>query len=152
MNHKQIGNLSLPAPCLVDVGVVVNKADMLRLLQDLGQVRYTHHHDGRLVSEGEGYVMEVFADPQQATLVANKSLYLNIHSFDCLQMGKLEDGQAYFDLTQENRCLRLMPVSNPLKDQSDRNLDAAALETMVADALSASWDACIDDEGDFLDD
>jgi hypothetical protein len=149
MDHKHIGNLSLPAPCLVDVGVVVNKADMLRLLQDLGQVRYIHNHDGSLVSEGEGYIMEVFADPQQATLVANRSLYLNVYSFDCMEIGKLNDEQSYFDLMQENRRLRLIPLSDPLKDQSSRSLNAAAFEAMVAEALSASWDACIDDEGNF---
>lgn len=149
MDHKRIGNLSLPAPCLVDTGVVVNKADMLRLLQDLGQVHYCHSQDGRLVGQGEGYVMEVFADPQQSTLVTNQTLYLNVHSFDCLEMGRLDDNRSHFDLIQENRCLRLIPLSDPLKDQHHRRLNTAAFEAMVAEALSASWDACIDDENNF---
>lgn len=151
MNHERHGNLGLPAPCLVDVGTIVNKNDMLRLLQDLGQVRYTHTQDGRTVSEGEGYVMEVFADPQQSTLVANRTLYLNVLSFDYLEMGQLDDHQTHFDLIQDNRRLRLMPLSDPIQDQGNRNINVAAFEAMVAEALSASWDACLDDEGNFPD-
>lgn len=149
MNHERIGNLSLPAPCLVDTGVVVNKTDMLRLLQDLGRVHYCHSRDGSTVSQGEGYIMEVFSDLQQSTLVANQTLYLNVHSFDYLEMGRLEDNRSHFDLVQENRCLRLVPLSNPLKEQNHRTINTAAFEAMVAEALSASWDACIDDENNF---
>lgn len=151
MDHEYHSNLGLPAPCLVDMGTVVNKNDMLRLLQDLGQVRYTHTQDGQLISEGEGYIMEVFSDPQQSTLVANRTLYLNVLSFDCLEMGQLDSQQSHFDLIQENRRLRLVPLSDPLQDQSSRNLNVAAFEAMVAEALSASWDACLDDEGNFPD-
>jgi hypothetical protein len=151
MNHERHGNLGLPAPCLVDVGTVVNKNDMLRLLQDLGQVRYIHTQDERVISEGEGYIMEVFADPQQSTLVANHTLYLNVLSFDCLEMGQSDSSQSHFDLIQDNRRLRLVPLSNPLQEQTGRNLNVAAFEAMVAEALSASWDACLDDEGNFPD-
>lgn len=149
MTHERIGHLSLPAPCLVDTGVVINKTDMLRLLQDLGRVHYRHYHDGCMINQGEGYIMEVFADPQQSTLVANQTLYLNVHSFDCLEMGRLEDNRSHFDLVQENSRLQLVPLSDPLKDQHHRNLNTAAFEAMVAEALSASWDACIDDENNF---
>jgi hypothetical protein len=149
MNHECHGNLGLPAPCLVDTGMVVNKNDMLRLLQDLGQVRYTHTQDDRVISEGEGYVMEVFADPTQSTIVANRTLYLNVLSFDCLEMGQLESNQSHFDLVQDSWRLRLVPLSDPLQDQTSRNLNVAAFEAMVAEALSASWDACLDDEGNF---
>jgi hypothetical protein len=31
-----------------------------------------------------------------------------------------------------------------------RSVNTAALESMVADALSASWDACLDDDRNFL--
>lgn len=149
MNHECHGNLGLPAPCLVDAGTVVNKSDMLRLLQDLGQVRYTHTQDDRVISEGEGYVMEVFAEPKQSTLVANRTLYLNVLSFDYLEMGQLDSNQSHFDLVQDSWRLRLVPLSDPLQDQTSRNLNVAAFEAMVAEALSASWDACLDDEGNF---
>lgn len=149
MSSHHSGNVDFPAPCLVDEGLVVNKVDMLRLLSDLGRVRYLHEHDNQVTSQGEGYVVEAFSDPQQATLVANKSLYLNVCSFDCLRLGQLSDTESYFDLIQENRRLRLIPLSNPLEDQTTRNLNAAALEAMVTEALSASWDACLDDDTNF---
>jgi hypothetical protein len=146
MNHERFRDLNLPAPCLVDTGVVINKSDMLRLLQDLGQVRYFHLQDDDILSEGHGFVMEVFADFQQATLVANHTLYINVYSFDCLEMGKGDANQSHFDLVQDNRRLRLVPLSDPVQEQIARSVNAAAFEAMVADALSASWDACLDEE------
>ncbi len=150
MNHERATNLSIPAPCLIDNGVVVNKTDMLRLLQDLGQVQYWHYQDGVPISEGQGLVMEVFADGKQATLVANHTLYINVYSFDFLEMGKT-DTDSHFDLVQDNRRLRLVPLSDPMHEQITRSVNTATLEAMVADALSASWDACLDDDRNFLD-
>lgn len=150
MNRERTSNLSIPAPCLIDNGVVVNKTDMLRLLQDLGQVRYRHLQDSLSLTEGQGLVMEVFADSQQATLVANHTLYINVYSFDYLEIGQTDADGSHFDLVQDNRRLRLIPLSDPLHDHMTRSINTAALEAMVADALSASWDACLDDEHNFL--
>jgi hypothetical protein len=149
MNREHVSNLSIPAPCLVDSGVVVNKSDMLRLLQDLGQVHYQHLQDGTLLTEGNGFVMEVFADAQQATLVANHTLYLNVYSFDFLEMGKIDADQSHFDLVQDNRRLRILPIYDPVQDQITQCATTAAFEAMVVDALSARWDACIDDDTSF---
>ncbi|MBE9180678.1 hypothetical protein IQ268_19140 [Oculatella sp. LEGE 06141] len=151
MNHDQLpGNMKLPAPCIVDAGIVVNKQDMQRLLSDLSRVRYSYTQDGEpLVESEEGYVLEVFADPQRSTLVANHTLYLNVHSFDYLELKRSGEGQPCFDLAQENRQLRLIPLSNPLQEQATRSLNAAALEAVVAEVLSASWDVRIDDEENF---
>ncbi|WP_338038382.1 hypothetical protein [Neosynechococcus sphagnicola] len=80
---------SLPAPCIIDRGIVLNKQDMQRLLTDLNRVRYLHLQDHEILSEGEGYVQAVFADPHRATLIANSTLYLNVHSFDYLELQKL---------------------------------------------------------------
>lgn len=138
----------LPAPCIIDTGIIINKQDMLRLLNDLSRVRYIHTLDGKLQTEGEGCVMEVFSDPQRSTLVANQALYLNVQSFDFLQLSQSPAKEAYFDLTQDNRQLRLIPLSNPLQEQSAEHLNADALEAMVTQVLSARWDVQIDDEGD----
>jgi hypothetical protein len=43
-----------------------------------------------------------------------------------------------------------MPQSDPMHEQMTRSLNTATLEAMVADALSASWDACLDDDRNFL--
>lgn len=137
------------APCIIDAGTVVNKQDMHRLLTDLGRVRYTHTQDGLLTSQGEGYILEVFADPQRSTLVANHALYLNVHSFDYLELGQSAEHQPYFDLIQDSRTLRLIPLSNPLLEQHQRELNVAALEAVVAEVLSANWDVQIDDDEQF---
>ena len=114
MSSHHSGNVDFPAPCLVDEGIVVNKVDMLRLLNDLGRVRYVHEHDDRIASQGEGYVVEAFSEPHQATLVANQSLYLNVCSFDYLQLHTDLEQQVTFDLVQDNRTLRLMPISTSM--------------------------------------
>lgn len=142
------GNAKLPAPCLVDTGILVNKQDMQRLLNDLGRVRYVYQQDGNVISEGEGYVLEVFSDPSQSTLVANHMLYLNVCSFDYLSLRSLNQS-ACFELVQENRQLCLIPLSNPLEEQIERSINAAALEAVVAEVLSASWDARLDDDDHF---
>jgi hypothetical protein len=150
MSHGHLShNHKLPAPCIVDTGVVVNKHDMLKLLADLNRVRYIYSQDGQLLSEDEGYVLEVFADPQRSTLVANHTLYLNVDSFDCLELKRSPEQETYFDLIQDQLHLRLVPLSNPLQEQTARHLDAAALEAVVAEVLSASWDMRMDDEENF---
>lgn len=136
------------APCIIDNGIVVNKEDIYRLLSDLGHVRYTHYLDGKSSSEGEGYIVEVFDDASQATLIANKTVYLNLGSFDYLQL-QTGDNQTYFDLVQDQRILRLFPLSNPLNYQQEKaNLDPATLEAMVSDVLSARRDVRFDEEDD----
>jgi hypothetical protein len=150
MSHDPLSrDMRLPAPCIVDAGIIVSKQDMQRLLADLGRVRYIYTQDDNLLSEGEGCVLEVFADPQQSTLVANHALYLNVYSFDYLELKKSVEQAPCFDLIQDSRQLRLIPVSNPLQEQTTRTLNAAALEAVVAEVLSANWDVRIDDEENF---
>ena len=134
------------APCIVDEGTIVNKKDIQRLLNDLGRVHYTYWYDDRIASQGEGFVVEAFADPQRSTLVANHSLYLNVYSFDYLELKRSPQNCTYFNLVQDTVQLQLIPLSNPLEDRAVHNLSAAALEAVVTEVLSAGWDAQIDDE------
>ncbi|HEY9642724.1 MAG TPA: hypothetical protein V6C57_19710 [Coleofasciculaceae cyanobacterium] len=150
MSHDHLsGNAKLPAPCIVDNGIIINKQDMQRILADLSRVRYRYSQDGHLLSEEEGYLLEVFADPQRSTLVANHTLYINVQSFDYLELKRTPDQQTYFDLIQDHRQLRLIPLSNPLQEQTTRSLNVAALEAVVAEVLSAGWDVRMDDEENF---
>ena len=143
MNPKNFS--SLPAPCLVENGIVANKIDMLRLLKGLRQVRYIHSQGSEITNKGEGCVMEAFSDSAQATIVANHSLYLNVHSFDYLEM--ITSGEeTTFALVQDDRCLCLTPLPSEPEAAAVTQLDAATLEAIVNEALSASWDASIDDE------
>ncbi len=139
----------LPAPCIIDTGVIIHKLDMRRILTDLHHVRYLHIQDGNLHSQGEGYVLDVFADPRRASIVANHALYLNVYSFDYLELQQSPERECYFDLVQENRRLRLIPLSNPLQERGTENLNDADLEAVVDQVLSAKWDLNIDDDSDY---
>ncbi len=139
-------NNRVVAPCIIDTGIVVNKIDIKRLLFNLGRVRYLHIQDGKIYSEGEGYVLEVFANPHRSTLIANHSLYLNVYSFDYLELKKSPVEGAYFDLIQDGRQLRLIPLSNSLQEQVARNLNAAALDAVVDQVLSGNWDLPLDED------
>ncbi|WGV24725.1 hypothetical protein [Halotia branconii] len=136
----------IPAPCIVNTGIIVNKLDIRRLLTDLGRVRYTYIQEGRLQSEGEGDVMEVFANPQRSTLVANCALYLNVCSFDYLELKQSPQQETCFNLIQEGMCLSLVPLSTPLQERKERSLNVSAIEAMMEQVLSARWDAEIDDD------
>ncbi|MEM7770581.1 MAG: hypothetical protein AAF327_08730 [Cyanobacteria bacterium P01_A01_bin.37] len=138
------GETNFPAPCIVDSGIIVNKQDIQRLLSDLGHVRYCYCQSGKVMSEGEGHVLEVFADANQATLVTNASLYINVCSFDYLELARSNEGDSSFKLTQENRTLSLIPTSNPIKRQGERSINTAAIEAMVAEVLSANIDMRLD--------
>lgn len=148
MSHFQFSQSPLPAPCIIDTGMIINKQDIGRLLTDLSRVHYIHTLDGKLQTEGEGCILEVFSDFQRSTMIANHTLYLNVQSFDYLQLSQSEKNQPLFDLIQDNRKLRLIPLANPLQEQSTQQLNADALEAMVTRVLSAKWDVQIDEEGD----
>jgi hypothetical protein len=140
-------DIKLPAPCIINTGIIVNKIDMRRLLTDLGRVRYIHIQEDKLQTEGEGDVLEVFANRNRSTLVANHALYLNVHSFDYLELKQSPEQETYFDLIQDDRCLRLIPLSTPVQERATRNLSETAWEAMMDHVLSARWDAEIDDDG-----
>lgn len=147
--NKRPSTTQLPAPCIVDRGIVANKQDMQKLLAGLNRVRYTHIQDGITTSAGEGLVLEVFADEHQATLVANRTLYLNVCSFDYLEIGYTTDLEPYFYLVQDRRQLQLYPLSNPLQEQRSTDLDDAALDAVFDRVLLRNFEAVDDDEERF---
>jgi len=137
----------IPAPCIVDIGTIVNKDDIKRLLSDLCRVYYIHSLDDQVQSEGQGCVIEVFNEPNQSTLVANNNLYINIQSFDFLQLSKSEQEQTYFDLIQDNRQLRLIPISRVTPERDlEKTIDTATIEAMMTEVLSAHLDVQFDDD------
>lgn len=144
---KHQGMKSLPAPCIVDEGIVIDKDDIKRLLADLCHVHYIHTMDGQISSEGKGFVREIISDRQRSTLIANHKIYINIQSFDCLRLSKTTDNAACFDLIQDNRQLRLIPIARTTSPQNiAKNLDAETIEAMMAEVLSARLDVQFDDE------
>lgn len=138
---------SLPAPCIVEEGIVINQDDIKRLLADLCHVSYVHTIDGQASSEGKGFIQEIFSDSSQSTLIANRKIYINLQSFDYLRLSKSTEEQACFDLIQDNRQLRLIPISRAIQPQTiPKDLDAETIEAMVAEVLSARLDVQLDDE------
>jgi hypothetical protein len=91
-------------------------------------------------------VIEVFANPQRSTLVANSSLYLNVASFDYLELKQSTQKETCFDLIQEGTCLRLIPLSTPIQERRERTWNVSAIEAMMEEVLAARWDAEIDDD------
>ncbi|MGB3651683.1 MAG: hypothetical protein WBA41_10780 [Rivularia sp. (in: cyanobacteria)] len=149
MNHH-LPSAKILAPCIVNTGVIVNKLDIRRLLADLGRVRYAYTQDGEVCGSGEGDVMEVFANPRRSTLVANHALYLNVYSFDYLELHQLSENVTCFDLVQEGMRLRLTPLSTPMQERQERCWNTSAIEAMMEQVLSAKWDAEIDDDSSDL--
>ncbi|HEY9899770.1 MAG TPA: hypothetical protein V6D00_11360 [Pantanalinema sp.] len=105
--------------CVVDEGLLVNRRDMVRVLRDLGPVRYQDLVDGAIVHQGEGIIMNVVANDQNATVILNKRLYLNVNAFEYLSLGSDEAGGAHVDLVAEQRTLRLIPTSDPLQEHEE---------------------------------
>ncbi len=144
---KHQGFESLAAPCIVDEGILINCEDIRRLLTDVCHVYYVHSIEGQVKSEGQGFIQEIFNDPRQSTLIANQKIYINISSFDYLQLSKSTDNETYFDLIQDNRQLRLIPIARTTKPQRiSEDINAEAIEAMVAEVLSARLDVQMDDE------
>ncbi|MEI6442674.1 MAG: hypothetical protein WCO29_05995 [Nostocales cyanobacterium ELA583] len=145
MSHH-LPHTKIPAPCIVNMGIVVNKLDIHRLLNDLGRVHYIYTQDHKLLSEGDGDIMEIFANSQRSTLVTNNALYLNVDSFDYLELKQSPQQETYFDLMQEQMCLRLIPLTTPLQERRNRQFNVTVIEAMMDQVLAARWDAEIDDD------
>ena len=144
---KHQGMKFIPAPCIVDRGTLINHEDIKRLLADLCHVYYVHSMDGQITSEGKGFIQEIFNDSHQSTLIANQKIYININSFDYLQLSKCTSDESYFDLIQDNRQLRLIPISRKERTQTMcKDIDAETIEAMVTEVLSARLDVQLDDE------
>lgn len=122
-------NSHLPAPCIVDSGTVVNKQDMRRVLCDLGPVQYRYTQGNHCISEGEGYVVEVFSDPNEATLVTNHSLYLNICSFDYLELSQIAVANDCASKPAEATSSTPAPIvqpANPPKSEAQQHENSTA--------------------------
>lgn len=146
MNH-QTNYCQLPAPCVIESGILVNKEDIKRLINDLTQVRYIHSLDGIIQNQGQGWILEVFNDKNQATVVINNSLYINLQSFDYLQLTQVSPQESHFDLVQDNRKLTLIPLVTASQEvQTSKNIGFDNLEEMLGEVLSAKWDVQLDDD------
>jgi hypothetical protein len=94
---------------MVSEGTLFNKRDMMRALETIEGVTYFDIMDDQVISKGSGVLMKVFASKDNATLVVNGSLFINVFSFDYLHFSSNRRGKAVVDLIKESRVLRLIP-------------------------------------------
>ena len=98
--------------CLVNYGVIYSKRDMIRVLRDLDRVEYIDLIDNHPVAQGEGYVIEVYANGYDSTIVFNNRLHINVNGFDFLKMRS--DPDKIVELVSGHRIIRLKPLTNAL--------------------------------------
>lgn len=140
--------------CIVDEGVLVNRRDIVRILRDLGQVCYQDVVDGSVRRQGEGIIVEVAANDHAATVVVNKRLYLNVQAFDYLKLSCDDTGETILDLVCDRRSLRLLPLSDPLRDSHQAILPDAettsqrVIDRLLEDSLAEAYLDELEDEED----
>lgn len=128
-------------PCIVDEGLVVNRKDMVRILRDLGHVKYADMRDGQVRTEGEGFIFSVFANHNRSTIFVNKRLYINVNSFSHIQLSRLDDGSSAIDLVEDSRTVRLLPQTDPLQERSRFMTEPVLIpnDRVFADDLAESF-------------
>ena len=98
--------------CLVDYGIVYSKRDMIRILRDLDRVDYIDLIDSVTVAKGEGYLVEVYANSYDSTIVFNHRLHINVNSFDLLKIKSTPN--KLVELVSGHRVIQLKPLTNIL--------------------------------------
>jgi len=121
-NHKA------SAPLIVDEGTLVHKRDMIRALETFECLTYTDMVDDKVISEGEGILLKVFASKESSTLIINGSIFINVLSFDHLHFQRNAEGETVIDLIQATRTLRLVPRDENPKLMSRLNQESFAFD------------------------
>lgn len=101
--------------CLVEYGTIYSKRDMIRILRDLDRIEYFDLIDNAVVAKGEGYVIEVYANSQDSTLIFNNKLHINVNGFDFLRIKS--DPNKEVELFSGHRIIKLKPLTNVLKER-----------------------------------
>lgn len=98
-------------PCIVGVGVLTSKKDMMRVLRGFDHVRYTDILDDRVQSEEEAFVVEVFASDTESTVVFNRRMHINVENFEYLRI--IENLPGTIELIEGHRTLRIEAANDP---------------------------------------
>lgn len=104
-------------PCVVNEGTLYRHKDMIRILHDVGQVRYQELFNNQVVRQGEGFVIGVFASSQSASMFLNKRIYINVKGFDHLKVSLDTDGRTCFELVNHGRTIRLIPQEEAVEGE-----------------------------------
>lgn len=111
MNEKREKQI----PCIVGVGVITSKKDMMRLLRGFDHVKYTDIIDDKIQSEEEAYVVEVFSSDTESTVVFNRRMHINVENFEYLKI--LHNLPGTIELIEGHRTLRIEAVNDPFTNK-----------------------------------
>lgn len=115
-----------PAPCFINEGTIYHKKDMLRALETLENLKYSYVVDGKVVREGQGALLKVFASRHSATLIINNCIFVNVLSFDYLNFKSDKTGATVIDLVEDGRILRFETIEEEIKvPRSNREILAS---------------------------
>lgn len=104
-----------PAPCIINEGTIVNKRDILRVLETLDGVEYVYTVEGEPIAAGSALVTQVFASRTSATLLVNNCLFLNVNSFEYVRFWQ-EDTTTKLELRLGTSVLTLTPIAEEEPD------------------------------------
>ena len=127
--------------CLVDYGIVYSKRDMIRILRDLDRVDYIDLIDSVTVAKGEGYLVEVYANSYDSTIVFNHRLHINVNSFDLLKIRSTPN--KLVELVSGHRVIQLKPLTNILLT-NQATVEEAIDEQRIAIASQLACDNEVD--------
>lgn len=102
-------------PCIVGKGVVTSQKDMMRVLRGFDHVKYLDMIDDNIQSEDEAFVVEVFSNDTESTIVFNRRIHINVENFEYLRMVQSLPGVV--ELIEGHRTLRLESVSDPFNNK-----------------------------------
>ena len=127
--------------CLVEQGIIYSKRDMIRILRDLDRVLYVDLIDSASVANGEGYVVEVYANSYDSTPVFNNRLHINVNSFAFLKITSQPD--KLVELISGHRIIKLKPLTNILQANQSR-IEEEIDEQRIAIASQMACDNEVD--------
>ena len=136
-----MNNLENQISCLVDSGIIYSKRDMIRVLRDLDRVEYIDLIDNVSVAQGEGYVVEVYINGYDSTVVFNNRLHINVNSFEFLKIRS--NPEKVVELISGHRIIKLKPLTNVLSTNSS-SIEEEIDEQRIALASQLACDNEID--------
>jgi len=102
-------------PCIVGSGVVTSKKDMMRVLRGFDHVLYADILDDKVQSKEEAFVVEVFCNDHESTIVFNRRMHLNVQNFEYLKIIKNLPGAI--ELIEGHRTLRIESALDPFSNK-----------------------------------
>jgi len=144
-------------PCIIDQGIIFSKRDMFRVLQSLDHVNYYEIVDGKVLFEREGFLVEIFEDPKEATIFFNRRIYLNLSSFEYLKINSnflssfkdqspeiknpnKPDYRINLFMTNEREVV-LVPINDPISSKESLFLEVEERKRITSMTQEEEWTA-----------